>query len=97
MAKGRPKGSPNTSSQVHVLPSRCETCGSTKRGPYNGHKVISEYAGNHEGQEYTHIIRRRCQCLDCGQWRIDLSFENHPDGGSPDPDDEEPAGGGPAE
>jgi len=30
------------------------------------------------GQPFTHIVRRRMKCLDCGQFREDRACENRP-------------------
>ena len=76
--KGRPAGSKNTQALVDVMPSRCHECDSTNRSPYMGNTRVQFFAGVHDGRPYTRIVRRRCQCLDCGQFRIDRSFENHP-------------------
>lgn len=86
MPKGRPKGSENTSDIVNVEPSRCKTCKSTRRGAYAGTANVHEYSGEHDGNPFNRIVRRRCQCLDCGQWRFDCAFEYHPPG---EPDGEE--------
>ena len=76
--KGRPKGSPNTQVIADVEPSRCPNpdCGSTERGPYLGSPNVQEFAGEINGQPYTHIVRRRCRCAACDQIRIDRTFEN---------------------
>ena len=75
---GRPKGSTNTDADVvHVEPSRCRRCGSTRRGDYYG-KTEQAFCGKHNGQPFTHIVRRRTKCLDCGQVRIDRAYENRP-------------------
>lgn len=74
---GRPAGSPNVTTTAEASPSRCPQCDSTKRGPYLSRQE-QEYSGTHDGQPYTHIVRRRCECRDCGQMRIDRTFENHP-------------------
>ena len=78
--RGRPRGTKNLQAVViTVQPSRCPRCGSTRRSEYWG-KTVQEYAGiDPEGRPYTHIIRRRCRCLDCGQVRIDKTYENRPD------------------
>lgn len=78
---GRPKGSPNVDKVVDVEISRCpnSNCASTNRGPYLD-RHVQEYAGlTPDGKPYNRIVRRRCQCLDCGQMRIDRTFENEPD------------------
>ena len=75
---GRPKGSTNADADViTVEPSRCRRCGSTRRSDYYG-KTEQAFCGEHNGQPFTHIVRRRTKCLDCGQSRIDRAYENRP-------------------
>lgn len=78
MAKGRPAGSANVKATADAAASRCPACGSTNRNAYEGTPNVQEYSGESNGQPYTHIVRRRCQCADCGQYRIDRTFENIP-------------------
>jgi nitrate reductase cytochrome c-type subunit len=80
MAKGRPKGSANTEAVVDVETSRCPNCQSTRRSEYLGARNVQEFEGLAEGRPYNRIVRRRCQCLDCGQTRIDRTFEFAPPG-----------------
>lgn len=78
--KGRPKGAANHAREhATAEPSRCPKCGSTNRGPYT-QKQVQEWGGVHPitGQPVTHIIRRWTSCTDCGQHRIDRSYENKP-------------------
>jgi hypothetical protein len=67
--------------QAQSMPSQCpnKDCRSTRRGPYRSREVQA-FAGEHNGRPYTHIVRRRTVCLDCGQARIDRSYENWPNG-----------------
>lgn len=77
--KGRPTGSLNNQVQhAEAQPSRCPTCGSTKRTAYHD-KLEQDYAGEHDGRPYTHVIRRRTECVDCGQHRVDHSYEFRPE------------------
>lgn len=78
-AKGRPEGSRNKSyPEALVEPSRCPKCGSTNRSAYLS-KHEQTFAGlDASGQPYTHIIRQRTSCDDCGQHRIDRTLENRP-------------------
>lgn len=74
----RPKGSRNTTTVVTVAPSRCPCCGSTRRSEYLD-RTAQEYRGvTSEGLDYNLIVRRRTQCLDCDQMRIDRSLEFDP-------------------
>ncbi|MEA2491842.1 MAG: hypothetical protein QOH21_3634 [Acidobacteriota bacterium] len=74
---GRPAGSPNVKDAVIVQPSRCLKCGSSRRGPYQNTQR-RDYRGT--GTEFVEIIYRRCQCLDCEQWRVDREhvYEGRP-------------------
>jgi hypothetical protein len=57
-------------------PTRCPACKSTKRSEYRSTST-QEYAGlDDKGRPYTHIVRRWCNCMDCGQSRIDRVYEN---------------------
>ena len=77
---GRPKGSTNADADVIIVePSRCRRCGSTRRGDYYG-KTEQTFQGVHNGQPFTHIVRRRTKCLDCAQCRVDRAYENRPEG-----------------
>ncbi|HUX01272.1 MAG TPA: hypothetical protein VMY35_09885 [Phycisphaerae bacterium] len=61
---------------VSAEETRCPTCGSTKRGRYY-RTTTQVFSGVlHGGRVYTHIVRRWCQCLNCGQHRIDRVHEN---------------------
>lgn len=76
--RGRPTGAKNVHLESDAPASRCPSCGSTRRGPYLD-KHVQEFAGEHAGEPFTHIIRRRVRCADCGQLRIDKTRENRPD------------------
>ena len=73
---GRPKGSRNNlAATVTVAPSRCPKCNSTERSE-DTNKTVQQYQGTApDGQPFTAIIRRRTQCRECGQWRVDRTFE----------------------
>lgn len=80
---GRPPGSPTTRIEVRGALTRCPRCGSTERGAYlNG--TVQEIAGHTGGEPFTHIVRRRCRCSNCGQLRIDRTYENRVPGGKDD-------------
>jgi len=73
---GRPPGSPNVRETAVAVPSRCNACGSTERGPYLD-KTELEFGGiDSAGKPFTHIVRRRVRCGSCGQMRIDVTREN---------------------
>ncbi|WP_254512865.1 hypothetical protein [Anatilimnocola floriformis] len=65
---GRPPGSPNVKEVVDVEPSRCPKCKSSERGPYLN-TTRREFKG--AGTPFCALLFRRCQCLNCGQIRID--------------------------
>lgn len=75
--KGRPAGS-KTQQRPHATaePSRCPKCDSTKRKAYKGSPRVLEQGGMLDGKPYTHVVWRRTACADCGQARVDKSFEN---------------------
>lgn len=85
--KGRPIGRENIRETAEASPSRCPKCQSTRRGRYLA-RTVQAYAGENSDGPYTHIVRRRCRCLDCDQMRIDTSYENWPDG-EPEGEEEE--------
>ena len=78
---GRPKGSKNKAQKPAVIgqtqvATRCPVCGSTERGRYDATSA-QEFGGlAPDGRPYTHIIRRWCACLACGQRRVDRFYEN---------------------
>ena len=83
---GRPPGSTSkktAAETVEAPKSRCRACGSTEREAYTT-KHIQTYAGvipegyPDAGQPFTAIMRRRTLCADCGQHRIDRTYENRP-------------------
>jgi len=79
---GRPKGAAsNEAPIVETTPSRCPTCGSTRRAAYFPNPVRREITGidPHTGQVYTAIVWRRTKCEDCGQHRTELQRVNEPD------------------
>lgn len=81
--KGRPAGSQNTDATADATPSRCPSCGSTNREAYVGSKQVQEFEGTHNGTPFNRIVRRRCACSDCGQFRIDRTFEFEPPAAEP--------------
>lgn len=79
LPKGRPAGSRTKNSpEVPAELSRCPKCGSTERTAYTG-KHEQTYSGlDPFNQPFTHIIRQRTACVNCGQHRIDRTLENRP-------------------
>ena len=75
---GRPQGSTNKQvDQATAEVSTCRMCQSTRRAPYMN-KVEQQIAGVRNGKPFTHIVWRRTRCLDCGQHRSDVTWENRP-------------------
>lgn len=57
-------------------PTRCPSCGSTEREPYNNTRE-HDFAGlDDHGRPYTHVVWRRTRCRACGQSRDDRFREN---------------------
>jgi hypothetical protein len=65
---GRPPGAKTIKEIAEVTPSRCPSCGSSRRSPY-ANTAYRDYAG--QGLLYDGIYYRTCRCLDCGQARRD--------------------------
>lgn len=63
---------------VMVTVSRCPKCGSTERTAYHGISETPISGTDDVGNPITHIVRKRTQCIRCGQARIDRVFENRP-------------------
>lgn len=74
---GRPEGSGNQEYDHGLaVETRCRQCDSTDREPYD-RKTETEYRGlDPSGNACTHIIRRWTKCANCGQARIDRTYEN---------------------
>ncbi len=75
---GRPKGSTNREYETaEVVVSRCLKCGSTNRLRYGemGEPRVVKHNGVHDGVAYARVVWRKTKCIDCGQHRIDKSWE----------------------
>jgi len=72
----RTPGSKNIKEVVPVEPSRCPDCGSTDRTGYVNTDAQEHPGTTADGEPYTHIVRRRTICKNCGRHRIDRSYEN---------------------
>ncbi len=75
---GRPKGKNDKPAVQTVEPSRCPSCNSTERGHYFG-RTVQEHKGIDDGKPYDRIVRRRTKCAQCGQIRIDRTYESSED------------------
>lgn len=75
--RGRPARAKNIRRpEVVDLATRCPTCDSTARGPYKALPVQAWDGLDPAGNPFTHIVRRVCHCLKCGQVRTDRTYEN---------------------
>ena len=74
---GRPEGAKTGNYETaEVVATQCNACSSSNREPYFG-KIERGIAGVlSDGREYSHVVWRRTRCRDCGQARIDRSYEN---------------------
>jgi len=62
--------------QVEAGVTRCPACGSSSRTAYFA-VTAQEHGGiSPDGKPYTHIVRRRTVCRNCGQHRVDRCYEN---------------------
>lgn len=73
--RGRPAGSKNKpiASETQVEAVKCAACESTERGKYY-RTTEDAYIGDRV--DVTHVVRRWCQCSNCGQHRIERTLEN---------------------
>lgn len=88
---GRSKESRNVDVVQTVYLSRCPKCGKTDRAKYRLTGSVAHAGTTSDGQEYTHVVRRRTKCLSCGKPRIDRFFENRAPEANPG-DENEPEG-----
>jgi len=73
---GRPAGSANRDYAVVVVnKSACPACGSVERSDYTDTSTMDFNGIDQNGMSYSKVTWRTCQCLACGQWRKDKSFE----------------------
>ena len=73
---GRPVGSKSGDLVwIDVQTARCPKCQSTDRDWY-GAVTIQEYEGaDPQGRPFNRIIKRRTRCANCGQIRIERTYE----------------------
>lgn len=72
-----PSASPKAKAPiVPVTVSRCPSCGSTDRLAYNCTTEQEYTGGTPEGKPCTHVVRKWTSCKQCGQRRVDRSYEN---------------------
>lgn len=73
--RGRPKGSKNRAKKIAVVAARCKRCGKSTRGKYFGTPRTIIARGEFDGKPYNRVTFRRCRCGNCGQVRIEQTFE----------------------
>lgn len=73
---GRPKGAKTVERDVVEVPaSTCKRCGSTRRAPYKSAPKSVSGSGIRNGVRYNTVTWRHTSCLDCGQYRVDVTYE----------------------
>lgn len=55
--------------------SRCPKCDSTDREAYHNVKELPSRGKTADGRNYNLVVWRRTKCKNCGQMRIDRTFE----------------------
>ncbi len=74
--KGRPKGSKTEQKPViESRLSRCPICGSSERTPYVAKREMPYKGTSPDGRLCNVVIWRHTTCVQCGQARIDKTFE----------------------
>ena len=79
---GRPKGSKNHKvDQVDagLEQTRCRRCGSTRRSQYYNKRTLKVGNQMKDGLPFNRTTWRRTKCLDCGQFRDDITRDLVPD------------------
>lgn len=76
--RGRPPGSKSRDyDHVQTTVSRCKACKSVERTAYSSPETIrfsGTYTSPLDNAPYNALIRRKCQCKNCGRWRRDDSY-----------------------
>jgi len=73
--RGRPPGSKTIEKPVvSTVETRCPACQSTSRTSYSGARVVEGDGIAPDGKPYSEVSLSHCQCLKCGQWRIDRIY-----------------------
>lgn len=62
-------------SKCKALKENGETCGSTRRADYHNVTRAAHAGELPDGTPYDVVVFRRTKCLDCGQARVDRTFE----------------------
>ena len=73
-SKAKAKAKANIT-HAEIKLSRCGKCNSTDHTPYNNVREMPGDGKTSDGQPYNFIVWRRTSCRQCGQTRIDRSFE----------------------
>lgn len=74
--KGRPKGASNIEFGVVVVVPQCPVCKSSARERYRLVSYTKHGGITSSGYEYSHTVKRRTRCTNCGKRRIDTFLEN---------------------
>ncbi len=87
---GRPPGTPNAKPGQVVAVHQCinPKCRSTEHERYRLVSCVAHGGFTAAGVEYSHVVRRRTKCLNCGTRRIDKFLENHPPEANPGEENE---------
>lgn len=82
---GRPKGAKTQPRDtVTAAPTRCKTCGSTEREPYQSTRRVPHSGWTQSNEPYTEVVFRTTRCRSCGQARVDIAHEYRPAAAPPD-------------
>ena len=57
-----------------IQASRCPTCGSSERSEYSNRRE-HVHSGEYDGKPFNRVVWRNCHCLNCGQHRVDRTYE----------------------
>lgn len=73
----RGRGKSRSYEQGVAAPSRCAKCGSTHRGKYTQKREIAQGGLSPvDGKPFNVIVLRWTNCRECGQHRVDRTYEN---------------------
>lgn len=74
--KGRPKGAGNVELGNVLVVAQCPRCKSSERERYRLVSCTPHGGVTSSGFEYSHTVKRRTRCTNCGKRRIDTFLEN---------------------
>ena len=74
--QGRPRGAKTVDKPESVAGlTRCKACHSTERERYTNSRSVSTCGIDPEGKPYNRVTWRNTRCKNCGQVRVDKSYE----------------------